>query len=188
MERLNLRIPSLERLRLSAVLEAVRSSIGGDRDRAVLFGSSLGGLTACRVAESDARVCALVLLAPALNFTARWRAKLGEEKWKAWEETGWLETYDHADGTMTRVDFGFAKDVEEVEARAPSPWPDVRVPTLILHGARDEVVDVQLSRDWSAGKRHVRLIEVDDDHELAASIPLIVREADAFLAPLLGGA
>src|SRR4051794_36524174 len=65
VERLDLRVPSFEHLRLSAMIETVRGAIGGERERAVLFGSSLGGLTACRVAERDPRVCALVLMAPA---------------------------------------------------------------------------------------------------------------------------
>ena len=77
LDRLDLRRPSLEHLRLSAMIEAVRAAIGAERDRAVVFGSSLGGLTAARVAEQDARVCALVLLAPAFRFPERWRARLG---------------------------------------------------------------------------------------------------------------
>ncbi|HEU4535605.1 MAG TPA: hypothetical protein VFS00_15865, partial [Polyangiaceae bacterium] len=71
---------------------------------------------------------------------------------------------------------------------ASGAFPDVRVPCLIVHGRRDDVVDVELSRRWAAGKPHVRLVEVDDGHELTASLDLIVREADAFLAPFLHGA
>ena len=63
----------------------------------------------------------------------------------------------------------------------------MRVPTLIIHGVNDPVVDVALSRAWSAGKRHVKLHEVDDGHELAASLELIKTEAERFLAPFLGG-
>ncbi|MBV9947209.1 MAG: alpha/beta fold hydrolase [Myxococcales bacterium] len=82
LERLDLRRPSMEHLRLSAMIAHVRDAIGDARDRAVVFGSSLGGLTAARVAEEDARVCALVLLAPAFRIAERWRARLGPE----WEQ------------------------------------------------------------------------------------------------------
>src|ERR1700734_2723165 len=85
VERLNLRVPSFEPLRLSAMIAAVVAAIGGDRDRVVLFGSSLGGLTASRVAEQDARVAALVLLAPAFRMVERWRARLGKDGWRRWE-------------------------------------------------------------------------------------------------------
>src|SRR5688572_23811736 len=62
VERLDLRVPSLEHLRLSAMLEVTRAAIGGPGDRAVIVGSSLGGLTAARLAERDPRVSGLILL------------------------------------------------------------------------------------------------------------------------------
>jgi pimeloyl-ACP methyl ester carboxylesterase len=183
--RLDLRQPSMTHLRLSKMIEHVRGSIGGARDRAVVFGSSLGGLTACRAAEEDARIAALVLLAPAFRMIERWRVRIGEEAWAEWQRSGWLETIDYAKGGMAKVDFGFAEDVGLVDG-AGEGWPDVRVPVLIVHGAKDDVVSVDLSRDFARGKRHVRLVEVDDGHELAASLPTILAEADAFMAPFLG--
>jgi len=186
VDRLNLRLPSFEHLRLSAMIAATRAAIGGPQDRAVLFGSSLGGLTACRVAEQDARVCALVLLAPAFRLVERWRQRLGAEAWEAWQKTGWLATEDHEEKRPGRVDFGFAVDAETADSRGGG-WPDVRVPVLIVHGRADATVDIDLSRAWKRGKRHVRLVEVDDGHELTASLDLITREADTFLAPFLGG-
>jgi pimeloyl-ACP methyl ester carboxylesterase len=172
-------------LRLSKMIEHVRSCIGGVRDRAVLFGSSLGGLTACRVAEEDARVSALVLLAPAFRMIERWRTRIGEEAWAEWQRVGWLETIDYAKGGMSKVDFGFAEDAGLVDSMGDG-WPDVRVPTLIVHGWKDDVVSVTLSRDFARGKAHVRLVEVDDGHELAASLPTIFKESERFLAPFFG--
>lgn len=186
LERLDLRQPSFEHLRLSAMMRTVREAIGSERDRAVVFGSSLGGLAACRVAEEDARVCALVLLAPAFRLAERWRIGLREEAFRRWEETGWLEVEDYAEKRMSRVDFGFIRDVEAIDARSGG-WPDVRVPTLIIHGRADQMVEIGLSHAWAQGKRHVRLVEVDDGHELVASIERIAAEADAFLQPFLGG-
>jgi pimeloyl-ACP methyl ester carboxylesterase len=185
LERLDLRRPSLEHLRVSAIVEHVRSRIGGERDRAVLIGSSLGGLSACRVAEDDARVCALVLMAPAFRLAEGWRARLGEDAWDAWKTSGWLETRDYVTGKQARVDFGFVEEMERVDA-AGDGWPDVRVPTLIVHGVRDDTVSVERSRVFAKGKRHVRLVEVDDGHELVASLGRIEAEADAFLAGFLG--
>jgi pimeloyl-ACP methyl ester carboxylesterase len=187
LERLDLRLPSLERLRLSAGIAATRAAIGGERDRAVLVGSSLGGLTAARVAAMDPRVCALVLLAPAFRLAERWRARLGEAAMQRWRDSGWLAIDDHLTGQVCRVDHGFAEDAAAVEAD-DGGWPDVRVPTLIVHGRLDQVVDIALSRVFAAGKRHVRLVEVDDGHELTATLPRILAEAEAFLAPFLGTA
>lgn len=187
VERLDLRRPSFEHLRVSAQIEHVKQAIGGPSDRAVLFGSSLGGYVASRVAAEDARVCALVLLAPAFRLFERWRQRLGADAWRDWEETGWLEVDDFAEKKRSRVDFGFVRDAEARDAKDGGS-PDVRVPVLIVHGTRDDTVDVRVSRDFAAGKRFVRLVEVDDGHDLTASLPLILREADAHLASFLGPA
>lgn len=187
MERLNLRVPTFEQLRVTAMLRTVRDAIGGERDRAVLFGSSLGGLAACRVAEEDPRACALVLLAPVFQVVAQLRRRFGEGALRRWEERGWLEVDDYAEKRKGRVDFGFYRDVEAVDARSGG-WPDVRVPTLIVHGRADDVAEIRHSREWARGKRHVRLVEVDDGHELTASLDRIAAEADAFLRPFRGEA
>jgi pimeloyl-ACP methyl ester carboxylesterase len=187
LERLNLRQPSLEHLRLSAMMQTVREAMGGERDRAILFGSSLGGLTACRVAEEDARVCALVLLAPALRAMEQMRRRIGAEGMRRWEETGWLELLDHAEKRQARVGFGFVPDLEAIDSRSGG-WPEVRVPTLIIHGRQDDTTHISASRQWARGKRHVRLVEVDDGHELVASLGRIAAEADDFLRPFLGPA
>lgn len=187
LERLNLRQPSLEHLRLSAMLRTVREAMGGEQDRSILFGSSMGGLTACRVAEEDARVCALVLLAPALQAMVQLRRRVGEEGLRQWEQSGWLEIRDYAEKRQTRVDFGYVPDLEAIDARSGG-WPDVRVPTLLIHGRQDDICDIEFSRQWARGKRHVRLVEVDDGHELVTSLGLIAAEADAFLRPFLGPA
>lgn len=182
--RLNLRVPSFARLRFSAMLETTQAALGGAADRAVLFGSSLGGLTAAEVAARDARVAALVLLAPAFSLIDRWQQRLGPAGWQRWQQTGWLETTDYTTGQPAQVDFGFITDLQQ---HCTPGFPDVRVPTLILHGQRDEVVDIVAARHFAAGKRHVRLVELDDGHELVASLPRIAAEADAFLWPFLGG-
>jgi pimeloyl-ACP methyl ester carboxylesterase len=184
LERLDLRQPSMEHLRLSAMIAHVREAIGAQSDRAVVLGSSLGGLTAARVAEEDSRVCALVLLAPAFRIVEQWRAKLGAADWARWQTTGYIETKDYARGGMARVDVGFMEDAARIDARG-SVWPDVRVPTLVIHGTRDDVVPVEGSRRWAAGKRHVRLVEVDDGHELVASLDRIAYQADHHLASFL---
>jgi len=182
IQRLNLRVPSFEHLRLSTMIDTVIEAIGDARDRAVVIGSSLGGLTAARAAERDPRIAALVLMAPAFQIAARWRQQLGDDL-EVWRQRGWHEVIDHTTGAPARVDFGFFDDLVAVDAEPP----DVRVPTLILHGRNDDVVPIEHSRRFAAGKRHVRLIELDDDHELVTSIPILLEHAERFLAPWLDG-
>lgn len=177
VQRLNLRVPSFEHLRLSAMIETVRATIDGN---VVLIGSSLGGLTAARVASIDDRVRACVLLAPAFQLVARWKQQLGAAEWDAWRQRGVREVDDYTTGAKSSVDFGFVEDVERVDVG----YPDVRVPTLVMHGLRDDVVPVDRARTFAAGKANVRLVELDDGHELVASLPRLLAETEAFLADL----
>jgi uncharacterized protein len=181
VDRLNLRVPSFEHLRLSQMIDVAGSAIGEPSERAVVIGSSLGGLTAARLAERDPRVSALVLFAPAFQLALRWRVALGDA-FAAWERTGYREVLDYTTGQQAKVDFGFVEDVRTVDIG----FPDVRVPTLIIHGIHDDVVPVDHARRFAAGKPHVRLVEVDDGHELVATLPRLLSEAEAFLAPWLG--
>src|SRR5262245_9484899 len=184
IERLDLRVPSLAHLRLSAMIDRTIAAIGGARDRAVVIGSSLGGLTAARAAERDPRIGALVLLAPAFRFAERWRERLGADGFAAWRDTGWLRVHDHATGGDADVDFGFYEDAAAVDADGGG-WPDVRVPTWIFHGVHDDVVDIARSRDFARARPHVRLVELDDGHDRLPSPPALLDGAERALAPWL---
>jgi len=177
IERLNLRVPSLEHLRVSQMIATAQTALGDPGDTAIVFGSSLGALTASRLAAKDTRVTKLVLLAPAFQLIARWRDMLGPEL-DVWRETGWREFMDFTTKQMARIDFGFMDDAVMVEADGD---PDVHVPTLIIHGTNDATVPVEHSRRFAEGRANVELIEVDDGHELIASLPRILAETDRFL-------
>jgi len=176
LQRLDLRVPSFEHLRLSAMIETTREAIGRPDERAVLIGSSLGGLTAARTAERDPRVVALVLLAPAFQIATRWREMLGPD-FDAWRTTGWREVVDYTTRQPARIDFGFFEDAAALDVG----YPQIRVPTLILHGTGDETVPIERSREVAAGHANIRLVELDDGHELVSSIPVLLRETDRFL-------
>ncbi|HEY0194553.1 MAG TPA: YqiA/YcfP family alpha/beta fold hydrolase [Kofleriaceae bacterium] len=179
LDRLDLQVPSLEHLRFSRMIAEVEAAIGAPRDRAVIIGSSLGGLTAARVAERDPRVSALVLLAPAFQLIARWRQLPG---WDDWRRRGWREIHDYKTNQPARIDFEFAQEAAALDVG----YPDVRVPTLILHGTRDDVVSIDHSRAFARDQPHIHLVELDDGHDLVASLPRMFDETSRFLAPWLG--
>lgn len=180
LDCLDMRQPSMARLRGEAMIAHVEAAMRGQPT--VLIGSSLGGWVAARVAERQPEVRAAVLLAPAIGLAARWRRRMPNAV-DRWEATGWMAVEDHALGGMTEVDVGFLHSIEAIEAGGP---PDVRVPTLIVHGVQDDVVPVEGSRDWVAGRTNLRLVEVDDGHQLNDALPRIRAELDAFLDALGG--
>jgi pimeloyl-ACP methyl ester carboxylesterase len=48
------------------------------------------------------------------------------------------------------------------------------LPCTVLHGVGDPVVPISASRALVARCPHVRLLELDDDHRLSGSLPLLV--------------
>lgn len=177
VEALDLRRPSFEHLRLTAMIQHVRDSMTGP---AILIGSSLGGLTAARVAERDDRVKAVVLLAPAFRIANRWQAQLGPE-WDEWQRTGWREVFDYTTNGSSKVDFGFIEDI----LKFGRDVPNVTVPALVLHGTHDDTVPIEYSRELAKAHPNVELIELDDGHQLIDSIPRLIVETDRFVAPYL---
>jgi pimeloyl-ACP methyl ester carboxylesterase len=181
VERLDLRVPSFEHMRVSSMIETTREALGG-AERAVLLGSSLGGLVAGRVAASEPRVVGLLLLAPAFGFAPLFRQALGPEGFAAYRASGWYTTNDAELERDGRVDFGFYEDL--ARADAPGEFPAITVPTTIVHGVGDTVIPIAGSRRFAATRPHVRLVEVDDGHELRASIATVLAEAERLVAAL----
>jgi uncharacterized protein len=182
MDVLDLRVPTFETLSFSAITSTITRAIddaGGPSARVALVGSSLGGLAASRVAAADARVCAIFLMAPAFALASRWRERLGHAAFETWRNDGSLEVDDFRTGRRARVHFAFVAELERIDERL-GRFPDVRVPVRIVHGVRDDVVDIELSRTWAEDKGHVKLVEVDDGHELTSSVERVLDEASDF--------
>jgi pimeloyl-ACP methyl ester carboxylesterase len=178
---LDLRVPSPSRLRLSAMVEVVLHAIG-EAPSVLAIGSSLGGLTVAHAAARDPRIVRTLLLAPAFRLEERWRARMGDEAFARWETEG-TATFEDATGAAIEVDFGFVTDAADVERATEDGFPALVVPTTIVHGQRDETVDPGLSRSFATLRPAVRLVEVDDDHQLLSSVDVILRELDALLDP-----
>jgi len=178
LELPDLNVPSFETMTISAMLaalDAMDADRGGEPFAWRLVGSSLGGYLAARWAElRPERVERLVLLCPGLDMAARWPALLGEEAFGHWEAEGSIELPD-ATGRPRPLHWGFMEDM-----RSQPPFPEPACPVLVVHGSRDEVVDPELSRRYAAGRANVGLVEVDDDHSLAASMQTIAREVLRF--------
>jgi len=134
--------------------------------RRALIGSSFGALVAAWASVDHPRLChRLVLLAPAFGFVERHRATMRvKSEW---------------------VDARLSEDLVEESARRRDEDLARRlaVPTLILHGERDEAVPVDASRAFVRARPDVRLLVVPGgDHRLTAWKELIAREVLGFLA------
>ncbi len=54
-------------------------------------------------------------------------------------------------------------------------------PTIIIHGTRDDVIPIEVSREFAAANENATLVEVDDEHALPGSIDTIIEAARCFL-------
>lgn len=179
LDRLDLNRPSFRELTITAALAAIDAWAEALPPEATigLVGSSLGGyLAALWASLHPERVYRLVLYCPGLDMPRRWPELIGAAGMARWQAEGMLPLPD-ARGVPTPIHWGF-----NVDALTHPPAPRPTCPTLVLHGLGDRVVPIASSRAWVATLPDARLIELDDGHELTASLPRLEAETLAFFA------
>jgi pimeloyl-ACP methyl ester carboxylesterase len=146
-------------LTLSGQLAVIERAAAG---RSVsLIGSSMGGYLAALYAARHSEVARVVLLAPAFGFARRWRTHLGEEAVAHWRETGWMEVFHYGENRSVNLGYQLLEDADPYE-----DYPVFPQPTLIFHGAKDDVVPARYSEEFARGRPNVRLEILDSGHEL----------------------
>jgi pimeloyl-ACP methyl ester carboxylesterase len=127
-----------------------------------LIGSSLGGLTSAHLGQQYQQVQRLVLLAPAFEFLFHWLPRLGDEEVQRWQQEKYLMVYHYGEGRSLPLSYAFVTDATQYqEELLQRP-----IPTLILHGRKDEVIPIEASRDFARSRPWVELVELDSDHAL----------------------
>lgn len=168
-------------LTLSRQVRLVRHlTRGQEPGSVVLVGSSMGAYVAALFAAQSRLPAAAVLMAPAFDFARRWERHLGPEAMARWERDGAMDTMHFATGRMTPIGWQLMAD-----ARAQPAFPDPGVPTLVLHGRRDEVVDPAGSVAFARGKDHVELVLLGADHGLGEAVDQVLARSLSFLEPWL---
>ena len=104
------------------------------------------------------------MLAPCLDFfnTSLWKDQL-ESKELEWLNNGSWLFHSHYYQRMVPIGAHFLKDMREHIATQKS----IRIPTLVIHGMADDVVPLELSKQFSeANKNWAQLKVVQSDHRL----------------------
>jgi hypothetical protein len=149
-------------LTLTRQLHQVEADFLADDHPVTLVGSSFGGLTAAWLGQTHAQVERLVLLAPAFGFLSHWMPRLGYEQMQQWKNEGFLPVYHYGEEKMLPISYGFAEDAAQYrESEIQRP-----IPTLILHGTKDEVIPFQASAEFASSRPWVTLIKLNSDHAL----------------------
>lgn len=163
-----------EGLTITGQLRVVADSAGGER--VTLMGSSLGGYVAALYAARHPEVERLVLLAPAFQFPSRWKHRFTLGEMEQWRNAGTRSFFHYGYKADRPLGYGFVEDAEQYEDE-----PDFQQPALILHGLRDDVVPVEVSREFAARHPNAVLRTLDSGHELTDCLDLLWKDATAFL-------
>jgi len=142
-----------------------------------LVGSSLGGWLAALYAARHREVRRLVLMAPAFGFPRLYSEFLGPAAVEAWRREGALRLMHYGTGAETELGWQFLEDAMRYEDE-----PAIVQPCLIFHGVRDDVVPVQVSRQFARTRTCCELREVDSDHELRDQVEEIWLAAREFFS------
>ena len=180
--------PDFSTLTVSRMVGQVERLIDGLAPESVaLIGSSLGAFVAVHIAERARRSPAgtrslrsiekLVLLAPALDFGTNRMPHLGPDGLERWRVTNRLDVEHYAEGRVRHVHHALYEDARTFDSFAAT----AALPTLILHGRRDDMVDPAMVERYACGRDHVTLVWLDDDHQLKASLEQVWQETARFL-------
>lgn len=148
-----------QNLTLTRQIQQVKTLI---QEPVTLIGSSFGGLTAAWIAQECDFVDRIVLLAPAFQYLDHWLPRFNPAQLESWRSGKPISIYHYGEGRSLPLNFEIVTDLAQYdEAQLQKP-----VPTLILHGIRDEIIPIAQSRIYANPRSWVKLIELDSDHGL----------------------
>ena len=136
------------------------------QEKPILFGSSFGALISTLYAflHPD-RIQKLILMAPALGFSADRLVKLHDIPLAAWKEKGYILVFHFRYDQEIPLAYTFYEDLFS------NPPPKIKklridVPTLILHGKSDDVVPLSWSQQFLEINPEATLHVLNGDHQL----------------------
>jgi pimeloyl-ACP methyl ester carboxylesterase len=173
---LDLAAGDFERLTIAGQLSVMEQAAAGDP--VSLIGSSLGGYLAALYAARHPEVRRLALLAPAFAFARRWAERLGAARVAQWRREGSMEVFHYGEGRDRGLGYQLLDDAARYE-----DYPEVVQPTLVFHGAHDDVVPPRSSQAFAAGRPNVRLEILDSGHDLLNMLDYMAPKIAAFLLP-----
>lgn len=167
-----------EHLTISGQLAVIERAArpNGSSAAVSLMGSSMGGYLAALYAARHPEVERLVLLAPAFGFGKRWPDRLGAERIAQWRSSGLMEVFHYGENRMRNLSYALVEDGARYE-----DFPDFSQPSLLFHGADDEIVPVRYSQEFAAMHSNAVLEVVNSGHELLNVLDDIAPKVEGFL-------
>ncbi len=179
----DLGIPSLAELSPNRIVEFVADEIAGFAPEPLaVIGSSFGAFVAAHSLlrlpkQSRDHVQSLVLLAPVIDPWDAGSKLLSPEVEERWKREGIMLIEDLERGEQVPVHFRFVEELRQLASKDVVPV----VPTMVIHGTRDETVSVSQSEGFARRNPGVELKLLDDDHQLLGQPTLLMSLVEGFI-------
>ena len=115
-------------------------------------------------------------MAPAFGLAENFQHIVGEEGLNEWKNRGFRPYFHHGLNKEIKLSWNFMISAQKMS------WPDIKHPTVIIHGLSDEIVPIESSRKIAKSSSNVELIEVEDGHRLGNSLHIIPIAAEKVLS------
>jgi pimeloyl-ACP methyl ester carboxylesterase len=112
-----------------------------------LIGSSFGGMASIIAASSTNDLLTLALKSPVSDYLGLLIAQDHNQKIKTWKEKGFM-SITGANGEMLKLNYLFFEDASRM--RGYEAAKKIKIPTLIVHGDKDETVPIEQSMKTSS--------------------------------------
>jgi pimeloyl-ACP methyl ester carboxylesterase len=155
-----------EHLSLSGQLAAVRELLAELDGDVRVIGSSMGGYLAVLLAQEDARIRDMVLMAPAFRFVERILNSMTPDQGRAWRDDGYITVYHYQYQEDRRLHYGIVEDAAQYDQRTLNR----AVPALIFHGINDETVPYGLSIEYLRANPQAQLSLLPSEHTLGDQV------------------
>lgn len=136
-----------EELTLSEAIDDIQKAIKLLKDAGYtkigLFGSSFGGMASIVTASDTHDLYVLALKSPVSDYLGILLARISEQELKDWKKDGVI----HFTGTESehlKLNYSFFEDTTNISAYDMAR--KIKIPTLIVHGNKDETVPVEQSK------------------------------------------
>ncbi|MFX1512535.1 MAG: alpha/beta hydrolase, partial [Promethearchaeota archaeon] len=145
-------------------------------ERVSIIGSSFGAMLATLFAAINPIVRRLILLAPAFRISS--------SHIKQWNKSPYITQskiqLEHPRYGQVLMESSIIKGL--ISGHISDDFPLRDIPTLILIGKRDEVIDLDLVRGFASKRMNTKVIELDSDHRMLDMLDIMASEIVDFLS------
>ena len=124
------------------ILQAIKFLKNMGYKKIGLMGGSFGGIASIMAASKSKDLYVLVLKSPVSNYFDKEMETKSEDELKKWKKTGY-HYYESGDGRKLKLNYTFFEDFKNNDGYKVAP--NIKIPTLIVHGDADETVPYKQS-------------------------------------------